>query len=335
MTILLTGGTGYIGSHTALALHKAGYDVLLLDNLCNSNLTVIDRLFAISGHRFRFIQGDVRDSSLLDKIFKDFAIDSVIHFAGLKAVGESNVRPLDYYDNNVHGSLNLLSCMSRHDIYKFVFSSSATVYGNPLYLPIDEDHPKSATNPYASSKLQVEQILIDLAKSNAHWRIACLRYFNPVGADVSGLIGENPNGVPNNLMPYISQVATGQLKKLNIFGDDYPTVDGTGVRDYLHVTDLAEGHLAALRYLQHSAGFNCFNLGTGSGSSVKEMVATFEKVNQVKIPFEVVSRRTGDVASCYAKVEKSNLELNWKANKGLDEMCSSAWKWQQELQRNA
>ncbi len=335
MTILLTGGTGYIGSHTALALHQAGYDVLLLDNLCNSNLTVIDRLFAISGHRFRFIQGDVRDSSLLDKIFKDFAIDSVIHFAGLKAVGESNVRPLDYYDNNVHGSLNLLSCMSRHDIFKFVFSSSATVYGNPLYLPIDEDHPKSATNPYASSKLQVEQILIDLAKSNAHWRIACLRYFNPVGADASGLIGENPNGVPNNLMPYISQVASGQLKKLNIFGDDYPTVDGTGVRDYLHVTDLAEGHLAALRYLQHSAGFNCFNLGTGSGSSVKEMVATFEKVNQVKIPFEVVSRRTGDVASCYAKVEKSNLELKWKANKGLDEMCFSAWKWQQELQRNA
>lgn len=335
MTILLTGGTGYIGSHTALALHQAGYDVLLLDNLCNSNLTVIDRLFAISGHRFRFIQGDVRDSSLLDKIFKDFAIESVIHFAGLKAVGESNVRPLDYYDNNVHGSLNLLSCMSRHDIYKFVFSSSATVYGNPLYLPIDEDHPKSTTNPYASSKLQVEQILIDLAKSNAHWRIACLRYFNPVGADASGLIGENPNGVPNNLMPYILQVAIGQLKKLNIFGDDYPTVDGTGVRDYLHVTDLAEGHLAALRYLQHSAGFNCFNLGTGSGSSVKEMVATFEKVNQVKIPFEVVSRRIGDVSSYYAKVEKSNLELNWKANKGLDEMCFSAWKWQQELQRNA
>jgi UDP-glucose 4-epimerase len=334
MTILLTGGTGFIGSHTALALQEVGYEVLLLDNLCNSNINVIDRLFAISGHRFRFIQGDVRDSSLLETIFKDFAIESVIHFAGLKAVGESIARPLEYYENNVQGSLNLLSCMDRHKVFRFVFSSSATVYGNPHYLPIDEEHPKSATNPYASSKLQVEQILQDLANSDPHWRIACLRYFNPVGAHASGLIGENPNGIPNNLMPYISQVASGQLKKLNIFGDDYPTVDGTGVRDYLHITDLAEGHLAAVKYLHNSTGFNCFNLGTGSGSSVKEMVSTFEKVNRVKIPFDVVSRRPGDVASCYAKVEKSNLELNWKAKKGLDEMCISAWKWQQKLQRN-
>jgi UDP-glucose 4-epimerase len=334
MTILLTGGTGFIGSHTALALQEVGYEVLLLDNLCNSNINVIDRLFAISGHRFRFIQGDVRDSSLLETIFKDFAIESVIHFAGLRSVGESNARPLEYYENNVQGSLNLLSCMDRHKVFRFVFSSSATVYGNPHYLPIDEEHPKSATNPYASSKLHVEQILQDLANSDPHWRIACLRYFNPVGAHASGLIGENPNGIPNNLMPYISQVASGQLKKLNIFGDDYPTVDGTGVRDYLHITDLAEGHLAAVKYLHNSAGFNCFNLGTGSGSSVKEMVSTFEKVNRVKIPFDVVSRRPGDVASCYAKVEKSNLELNWKAKKGLDEMCISAWKWQQKLQRN-
>lgn len=333
MTILLTGGTGYIGSHTALALHEAGFDVLLMDNLFNSNVSVLDRLFTISGHRFTFIEGDVRDSKLLEKIFQNFQIESVIHFAGLKAVGDSNVRPLEYYDNNVHGSLTLLRTMDLFKVYKFVFSSSATVYGNPNYLPIDEDHPKSATNPYANSKLQVEEILIDLAKSDQNWRIACLRYFNPVGAHMSGLIGENPNGIPNNLMPYISQVASGQLKQLNIFGDNYPTIDGTGVRDYLHITDLAEGHLAAMKYLNQSTGFNSFNLGTGHGTSVKQMVSTFEKVNKVKIPFDVVSRRQGDVASCFAKVDKSNFEMNWKARKSLEEMCVSAWKWQQYIKK--
>lgn len=333
MTILLTGGTGYIGSHTALTLHESGFDVLLMDNLSNSNVDVIDRLSTISGHRFNFIQGDVRDSKLLEKIFEKFQIESVIHFAGLKAVGDSNVQPLEYYDNNVHGSLALLRTMALFKVYKFVFSSSATVYGNPAYLPIDEDHPKSATNPYANSKLQVEEILIDLTKSEPNWRIACLRYFNPVGAHESGLIGENPNGIPNNLMPYISQVAIGKLKKLNIFGDNYSTIDGTGVRDYLHVTDLAAGHLAAMKYLDHSTGFNPFNLGTGHGTSVKQMISTFEKVNKVKIPFEVVSRRQGDVESCFAKVDKSNFEMNWKALKGLEEMCLSAWKWQQNIQK--
>ena len=335
MTVLLTGGTGYIGSHTALVLHKAGYQVLLLDNLCNSNIAVLDRLETISGHRFEFVQGDVRDANLLNLVFQKHRIEAVIHLAGLKSVSQSHAQPQAYHDNNVQGSISLLHAMKQHGVGQLVFSSSATVYGNPLYVPIDEDHPTSPASPYGQSKLAVENFLKELAGADPLWQIACLRYFNPVGAHSSGLLGEDAVGMPHNLMPAMAQVASGQLPALQIYGSDYPTPDGSGVRDYLHIDDLAEGHLAALHYLEKSAqrppqsNYHCLNLGTGQGTSVLEMVKAFEQVNQVKVPLEVVARRDGDVASYYAKADKARLELNWTATRSLEDMCKSVWAWQQ------
>ncbi len=343
MTVLLTGGTGYIGSHTALFLHNAGYRVLLLDNLSNSSLAVLDRLETITGHRFEFVQGDVRHADHLNHVFKKYPIQAVIHFAGLKSVSQSHALPQVYHDNNVQGSISLLNAMQQHGVGQLVFSSSATVYGNPRYVPIDEDHPTAPASPYGQSKLEVENFLKKLANTDPFWQIACLRYFNPVGAHSSGLLGEDAVGMPHNLMPAIAQVASGQLPALKIYGCDYPTIDGSGVRDYLHIDDLAEGHLAALHYLEKIAhvpqkngfsGYHCFNLGTGQGTSVLEMVKAFEQINQVKVPIEVAARRDGDVASYYAKADKAQQELNWKANRSLEEMCKSVWAWQQLQQKN-
>jgi len=332
MNILLTGGMGYIGSHAAVVLTEAGHKVVLYDNLSNSKSTVLDRLETITGKRLTFIEGDVRDTPKLKQTLADHKIDSVIHFAGLKAVGESVEKPIDYYENNVTGTISLLRAMHTANIKNIVFSSSATVYGDPQYLPLDEQHPTSATNPYGRSKLQIEEILADVAKSDPEWRILCLRYFNPVGAHGSGLIGEDPNDITNNLMPYIAQVASGKLPHLNIFGDDYNTKDGTGVRDYIHVMDLAEGHLAALNQLDKlqtdSGHLKTYNLGTGTGYSVLEMVQAFEQVSGKTIPYQITNRRPGDIATCYAKVDNSNQQLNWRAKRGLDEMCHSTWNFQ-------
>jgi len=327
--LLLTGGMGYIGSHTAVVLANSGYDVVLYDNLVNSKVTVLDCLEAITGERFSFIEGDVRDTAKLETVLNDFNVNAVIHFAGLKAVGESVSKPIDYYDSNVAGTLSLLKAMQATHIKTIVFSSSATIYGVPQYLPFDEAHPTSATNPYGRSKLQIEEVLADVVKSDPDWRIACLRYFNPVGAHDSGLIGEDPNDIPNNLMPYIAQVAQGKLPHLNVFGNDYDTPDGTGVRDYIHVMDLAEGHKAALDYLNAQSGWHAFNLGTGAGHSVLEMVKAFEKASNKNISYQVVPRRAGDIAICYAKTEKAKQTLGWKAIRSLDDMCDSTWKFHQ------
>lgn len=335
MTVLLTGGTGYIGSHTALVLHNAGHRVLLFDNLSNSTPAVLDRLETISGHRFEFVHGDVRDTKHLHLVFQKHRIEAVIHLAGLKSVSHSHAQPLTYHDNNVLGSLSLLKAMKLKGVQKLVFSSSATVYGNPLYVPIDEEHRTAPASPYGQNKLDVENILKDLANSDPLWHIACLRYFNPVGAHSSGLLGEDAVGMPQNLMPAMAQVASGKLPALKIYGKDYPTPDGTGVRDYLHIADLAEGHLAALHFLgqglngHQRSGCHCFNLGTGQGTSVLEMLKVFERVNQVKVPIEVVARREGDVASYFAKADKAQQELKWQATRGLEEMCSSLWQWEQ------
>jgi len=328
MNIMLTGGVGYIGSHTAVVLTEAGHEVVLYDNLSNSKPTVLDRLETITGKWLTFIEGDVRDTPKLEQTLTDYKIDAVIHFAGLKAVGESVEKPIDYYENNVTGAISLLRAMHRVNIKNIVFSSSATVYGDPQYLPLDEQHPTSATNPYGRSKLQVEEVLSDVAKSDPEWRIACLRYFNPVGAHDSGLIGEDPNDIPNNLMPYIAQVASGKLPHLNIFGDDYNTKDGTGVRDYIHVMDLAEGHKSALNFLNNHTGWHVINLGTGNGYSVLEMVKTFGQVSGKNIPYQITNRRTGDIGTCYAKVENSSKQLNWRAKRDLVEMCRSTWNFQ-------
>lgn len=328
MNILLTGGLGYIGSHTAVTLTEAGHKVILLDNLSNSSLDVLDCLQRIAHRPFSFIEGDVRDAPLLKKTLADYHIDSVVHFAGLKAVGESVERPIEYFANNVQGTISLLKAMNECGVYKLVFSSSATVYGEPEYLPLDETHSTCATNPYGRSKLHIEEILEDVSSSNPEWRIVCLRYFNPVGAHSSGLIGEDPNGIPNNLMPYIARVASGALPELNVFGDDYPTEDGTAIRDYVHVCDLAEGHSAAINYLQNNKGWHAVNLGTGRGHSVFEMVQAFEKTIGRCLPHRVTARRAGDVAVCYAKTDKAYRELGWKAQRNLDEMCSSAWYFQ-------
>jgi len=325
MNILLTGGMGYIGSHTSVVLAEAGHEVVLYDNLCNSKHTVLDQLETITGKRPTFIEGDVRDTSKLEHALNHQKIDAVIHFAGLKAVGESVEKPIDYYENNVTGTVSLLRAMYTANIKNIVFSSSATVYGNPQYLPLDEQHPTSATNPYGRSKLQIEEVLADLSKSDPGWSIVCLRYFNPVGAHDSGLIGEDPNDIPNNLMPYIAQVASGKLPHLNIFGDDYNTKDGTGVRDYIHVMDLAEGHKSALDFLNNHTGWHAINLGTGTGYSVLEMVQAFEQVSGKNIPYKITNRRAGDIATCYAKADKSNQQLDWRAKRDLDEMCRSAW----------
>jgi len=326
--ILVTGGTGYIGSHTCVALAQAGHDLLIVDNLCNSRADVVDRLEALCGKRPRFIEGDVRDAGLLDRLFSAHPIAAVIHFAGLKAVGESVEKPLLYYDNNVHGTLQLLAAMRRAKVKTLVFSSSATVYGEPASVPIREDFPRSASNPYGRSKLIVEDILADLHAAEPVWRIARLRYFNPVGAHESGLIGEDPQGIPNNLMPYVAQVAIGRREFLNIWGNDYPTPDGTGVRDYIHVVDLAEGHVAALNHLTRQAGILTVNLGTGRGYSVLDMVQAFEQASGRPIPYRIAPRRAGDIAQCWAEPGLALELLGWRAKRGLKEMCADAWRWQ-------
>jgi UDP-glucose 4-epimerase len=326
--ILVTGGTGYIGSHTVVELLAAGHEVAILDNLSNSRHEVVDRIEKIAGRRPVFVEGDIRDADLLETLFARHTFSAVIHFAGLKAVGESVSKPLEYYENNVHGSMVLFSAMQRHGVKRLVFSSSATVYGDPDSLPIREDAPLHATNPYGRTKLMIEEILRDIAQTDPEWRVAILRYFNPIGAHKSGLIGEAPNGIPNNLLPYVAQVATGKLARLSVFGGDYPTADGTGVRDYIHVVDLALGHLKALNYLNTHAGLHAYNLGTGKGYSVLEIVQAFEQASGRKVPYEVTARRPGDIASCYADPEKASTELGWKAERGLDEMCADAWRWQ-------
>lgn len=328
MNILLTGGTGYIGSHTAVVLANAGHSVVLFDNFCNSNRTVSNRINQIANQNIPCIQGDVRDTALLIKTLTEFKINSVIHFAGLKAVGESDQDPLKYYDNNVAGSISLLEAMKRVNVKTIVFSSSATVYGEPQYLPYDEEHPLNPINAYGRTKLQVEEILQDLAISDSEWRIALLRYFNPVGAHESGLIGEDPNGIPNNLMPYIMQVASGKLPHLNIFGNDYETRDGTGERDYIHVMDLAEGHIAALRYLDQHTGCEIFNLGAGQPVSVLELLQHYEQASGKKIPTTVAQRRSGDLPIYYAKASKAKGKMGWQTSRTLEDICISSLNWQ-------
>lgn len=332
--ILVTGGTGYIGSHTVVELMAAGYDVLIADNLSNSKISVLDRIERIAGKRPRFVEIDMRDRKGMQRLFAEHAFDAVMHFAGLKAVGESVQKSLMYYDHNVAGSVILFNSMLEAGVDKLVFSSSATVYGDPNEVPIRENAPLSATNPYGRSKLMIEDILRDAEKSNPEWRIALLRYFNPVGAHPSGLLGEDPNGIPNNLMPYVTQVAVGKLKELSVFGNDYPTPDGTGVRDYIHVVDLAQGHVAALRVLDEHPGIMTVNLGTGRGYSVLDLVNTFSRVSGQNIPYRITARRPGDIAQCYADPTLARTMLGWEAHKGLEEMCADAWRWQQS-QREA
>jgi UDP-glucose 4-epimerase len=330
MTILVTGGTGYIGSHTVVQLLEAGHHVLVLDNLCNSKAQVIDRISRITGNPPQFIEGDVRNRKLLKQLFADHAIETVIHFAGLKAVGESVQKPLMYYENNVSGSVVLLDEMAAAQVKSIVFSSSATVYGEPQFLPYTESHPLKPINVYGHSKLMVEQVLQDLALSDPAWRVALLRYFNPVGAHHSGLIGEDPAGIPNNLMPFVAQVAVGKRAQLSVYGNDYDTKDGTGVRDYIHVDDLASGHLAALEYLKKNAGVLKVNLGTGQGTSVFELIHAFEKAANRKIPYEVVARREGDLSEYYADAKYSKMVLGWQAQYDIDRMCVDTWRWQSQ-----
>ncbi len=328
-TILVTGGAGYIGSHTCVALIEAGYTPLVYDNLCNSSAESLARVERITGKRPGFIQADIRDAAQLDTVFAQYKIDAVIHFAGLKAVGESVEKPLMYYDNNVGGTVALLEAMQRAKVGNIIFSSSATVYGDPASVPIRENFPLSATNAYGRSKLMIEEILGDLHRAEPHWRIARLRYFNPVGAHESGLIGEDPRGIPNNLMPYVTQVAVGRLQKLRVFGGDWPTVDGSGVRDYIHVMDLAEGHVAALKHLLAQDGMFTVNLGTGQGYSVLQMVRAFGKSIGRDLPYEIVERRPGDIAECWADPAAAKMLLGWSAKRGLDTICADAWRWQQ------
>lgn len=344
--ILITGGAGYIGSHTCVALAQAGQDILIFDNLRNSRADVVDRLEQLCGKRPDFVEGDVRDAATLDSLFARHPIAAVMHFAGLKAVGESVEKPLEYYDNNVHGTLQLLAAMRRANVKTFVFSSSATVYGDPASVPIREDFPRSATNPYGRSKLIIEDILADLHHAEPDWRIARLRYFNPVGAHESGLIGEDPQGIPNNLMPFVAQVAIGKREFLNVWGNDYPTPDGTGVRDYIHVMDLAEGHVAALDYLNslspvqgERAGEReqpskplTVNLGAGQGYSVLDIVRAFEQTSGHTIPYKIAPRRAGDIAQCWADPSLARQLLGWKATRGLKQMCADGWRWQQSCQ---
>jgi UDP-glucose 4-epimerase len=327
--ILVTGGTGYIGSHTVVELMAAGHDVFIIDNLCNSKASVLDRIQRIVGRRPGFEQVDVRDRPALRRLLAGHHFDAVIHFAGLKAVGESVQKPLQYYENNVSGSLALVECMIHAGVRTIVFSSSATVYGESASVPIREDFPLSASNPYGRSKLMIEEILRDVATTDSAWCVALLRYFNPVGAHSSGLIGEDPNGIPNNLMPYIAQVAAGRLKELPVFGADYPTPDGTGVRDYIHVVDLARGHLAALNALRQRPGVLTVNLGTGHGYSVLEMVRAFAAASGKPVPYRIVGRRPGDIAQCYADPSLARETLGWQAQLGIDAMCADTWRWQE------
>ena len=330
MSILITGGAGYIGSHTCVQLLEAGFQIAVVDNLSNSSMEAVHRIKTLTGRNFKFYAEDLRNEKALEQIFQENQVDSVIHFAGLKAVGESVTQPLKYYDNNLVSTLSLLKIMKKFNVKKLVFSSSATVYGDPATVPITEDFPLSATNPYGMTKLMIENILKDLYRADKSWDIALLRYFNPVGAHESGMIGEDPNGIPNNLVPYITQVAIGKLQTLKVFGNDYPTRDGTGVRDYIHVVDLADGHLAALRKLRTKCGLVVYNLGTGTGYSVLEMVEAFSKASGREIPFEITGRRPGDIAECYADPGKAEKELLWKAKRGLSEMCKDSWNWQRQ-----
>lgn len=328
MNILVTGGAGYIGSHTCVQLLDAGYDVTVLDNLDNSCVKSLERVEELTGKKVKFYEVDLLDYDATNKVFDENKFDAVIHFAGLKAVGESVRIPIRYYHNNITGTLNLCDIMSKHGVKKLVFSSSATVYGDPHTVPIKEDFPLSATNPYGQTKLMIEYILKDIYKSDNEWDIAILRYFNPVGSHESGKIGEDPSGIPNNLMPYISQVAIGKLEYLSVFGDDYNTKDGTGVRDYIHVVDLADGHLKALNKIKNHVGVVVYNLGTGTGYSVLDMVKAFSKASGVDVKYKITDRRPGDIASCYADPSKARDELGFEAKHTLEDMCRDLWKWQ-------
>ena len=330
--ILVTGGAGYIGSHTLIELIAAGFTPVVYDNLSNSSPASLARVQQIVGQSIEFIEGDILDTQLLAKTFAAHDFTAVIHFAGLKAVGESVAKPLWYYQNNVAGTLNLLDAMTNAQVKNLIFSSSATVYGDPEALPIVESSPRSATNPYGQSKLMIEYMLEDLAKADSHWQLISLRYFNPIGAHHTGTIGENPNGIPNNLMPYVSQVAVGKLPQLSVFGNDYDTVDGTGVRDYIHVVDLAKGHVAALQYLEHQTelGFEPINLGTGKGTSVLELVNAFIKTTGQPVPYSIAPRRPGDIASCYASSDKAKHLLGWQAEFDIERMCTDTWRWQSQ-----
>ena len=331
MAILVTGGAGYIGSHTVIELQNAGYDVVVLDNLSNSNPVTLERVEKITGKHVPFYKADILDRDALNEIFEKESIDSCIHFAGLKAVGESVAKPWEYYENNIAGTLTLVDVMRKHNVKNMIFSSSATVYGDPAFVPITEECPKGqCTNPYGWTKSMLEQILSDIQKADPEWNIVLLRYFNPIGAHKSGTIGENPNGIPNNLMPYITQVAVGKLKELGVFGNDYDTPDGTGVRDYIHVVDLARGHVMALKKLQGNAGLNIYNLGTGNGYSVLDLVNNFQEATGVKVPYSIKPRRPGDIATCYASADKAFEELGWKAEFGIKEMCEDSWRWQSQ-----
>lgn len=328
MKILVTGGAGFIASHTNVELLNAGYEVVVVDNLINSSRKSIDRVEELTGKKITFYEEDLLNEKALDDIFDKEKIDSVIHFAALKAVGESCEIPLRYFDNNLTGTLNLLKVMEKHNVKSLVFSSSATVYGKPETVPIKEDFPLSVSNPYGRTKLITEDMLRDIYKSDNEWNIAILRYFNPIGAHESGRIGENPNGIPNNLLPYIAKVAAGQLECVNVFGDDYDTPDGTGVRDYIHISDLAEGHIKALQKLSEHPGLVTYNLGTGVGYSVLEIIKSFEKACGKKIPYKIAPRRAGDIDMCYADPLKAKEELRWEAARGIDKMCEDAWRWQ-------
>ncbi len=329
MKILVTGGAGYIGSHTVVELQNAGMDVVVLDNLSNASRKSLQRVSQITGKEVPFYKADIRDREKLEEIFSKEDLNAVIHFAGLKAVGESVQKPWEYYENNIAGTLTLIDVMKRHDVKNLIFSSSATVYGNPAFIPITEECPKGqCTNPYGWTKSMLEQILIDIQKADTDWNVVLLRYFNPIGAHPSGLIGENPNGIPNNLMPYITQVAVGKLEQLGVFGDDYDTPDGTGVRDYIHVVDLAVGHVKALKKIREKAGLCIYNLGTGTGYSVLDIVKNFEDASGVKIPYVIKPRRAGDIAVCYSDASKAKEELGWEAHYGILEMCADSWRWQ-------
>ncbi|MEG0856244.1 MAG: UDP-glucose 4-epimerase GalE [Terrisporobacter sp.] len=326
--ILVTGGAGYIGSHTVIELLNHNYQVVIVDNLCNSSEVILDRIKKITDKNFKFYNIDVTQKDELKKVFEENHIDSIIHFAALKAVGESVLKPLEYYKNNLVGALTLFELMKEYNVNNFVFSSSATVYGNSKICPIREDFQLSTTNPYGATKLMIEDVMRDLSKANENLNLAILRYFNPIGAHISGIIGEEPNGIPNNLMPYITKVATGTLTELSIFGDDYNTHDGTGVRDYIHVVDLAKGHLKALQKLEQNPGLITYNLGTGQGYSVLDLVKVFEEVNNIEIPYKITSRRPGDIDMCYADPTKAFIELGWTAEYGIERMCQDSWRWQ-------
>ncbi|MCR5755878.1 MAG: UDP-glucose 4-epimerase GalE [Acetatifactor sp.] len=329
MRILVTGGAGFIGSHTVVELQQAGYDVVVLDNLSNSSEKSLERVAAITGKKVPFYKADICDREALENIFSKEKVDAVIHFAGLKAVGESVKKPWEYYENNVAGTLTLVDVMRKHGVKNIIFSSSSTVYGDPTTIPVTEECPKGVcTNPYGWTKSMLEQILSDIQKADPEWNVILLRYFNPIGAHPSGTIGENPNGIPNNLMPYITQVAVGKLKELGIFGDDYDTPDGTGVRDYIHVVDLADGHVKALKKIEEKAGLKIYNLGTGTGYSVLDIVKNFEAATGVKIPYVIKPRRAGDIAINYADATKAKEELGWVAKYGIKEMCADSWRWQ-------